>query len=109
MSGQHFLVVQPFDPDNDDDQFDIEHPDCPVQTYLAPDYPVEEYACDVQMELDNAGIREWFIHADDPEQASPNQERVTTGRHEIEYWTVRHPGGPWGSDEWSAGLGLVGS
>ena len=108
MSGEHFLIVGEFDPD-DPDLFDIEHSaDCPVRTYLAAGYyPVEEYTCEVQMHLDTAGLDEYFRHADDPdglEQHNAHAEPVGPGRHAIEAWTQRHPAGPWGSEEWSSGL-----
>lgn len=101
----HFLIVGPFDPDDETDRFDVEHPaDCPASDRQDGFYV--DYDCEVAMHVEHEGIDTYFIHADDPAKGW-DQDRVTTGRHEIEAWSIRHPAGPWGSEEWSAGLRLV--
>lgn len=108
MSGQHWLVVGEFDPDDDTDLFDVEHPDgCPQsERYPAEgEYPaVFDYDCHVGVVIACDGFDGFFQHADDPEKDGWYTERVGPGRHAIEGWSETHPGGPWGPTEYSGGI-----
>jgi len=97
----HLLIVyieDPLDPDNRG--YGLEHPDgqCPKRTitYEAPGKePITwvEWECGAQHEADNAGMDCFFEELKLPE-----------GEFEIEHWSERHPGGPWGGEEWEGGL-----
>lgn len=100
----HYLIVGPFDPDDDTDRFDVEHPaDCPtIKMYDSPEGPVLVENCGVGYHVDAAGIDGWFQHADDPAPSGYRLERVPAGRHRIEarsdtvryaYGVVEHDGG----------------
>jgi hypothetical protein len=108
IGGRHFLVVAPFDPANDDDLFDVEHPDdCPRVDLGAPVefHPAWYYSCAVSFHLDE-GITAYFHHVDDPD-ADDWTEPVGPGRHAIEAWSSFSPGGPWGGPEWDGGIQLA--
>lgn len=106
----HVLVVGPFDPDDATDRFEVEHPDsCPESPrYSLPGgLEISGYDCAVGVYIDDAGIDCYFAHADDPARDIGYAERVSEGRHPIEHWSLHHPGGPWGPDEWDGGLRTV--
>lgn len=104
MSGQHFLVVAPFDPESGDGLLEVEHPPgCPMVDQGDDDHPVLVPNCAVGCHIDHYGISEFFEHAD--EDGPPVVEPVPVGRHEIEAWHERHVG-PDGV-EYSAGIRLV--
>lgn len=104
----HVLVVGPFDPDDDIDRFDVEHPvDCPVEHLGPPEHPYCIHTCGVGYHIEATGIAEWFIHADDPAPAGRYQIRVPTGRHGVETWSEMRPAGPWGPAEWDGGIELA--
>lgn len=110
MNGDHILIVGPFDPDDATDRFDVEHPaDCPQSArYSGPDgEDINDYDCAVGVCIADGGIDCYFAHADDDTVTSAYVERVPEGRHLIEYWSIRHPGGPWGPDEWDGGVRTV--
>lgn len=105
--GQHFLVVAPFDPDDDTDRFDVEHPDdCPrLVVDRGPDgEPVTVENCAVGFYIGEYGVTEYFCHIDDVD-GDRGQEKVAPGRHEIEAWheVHRHPE----YTEYDAGVRLV--
>ncbi|HEY4377853.1 MAG TPA: hypothetical protein VGM93_11880 [Acidimicrobiales bacterium] len=103
MSGQHFLVVEAFDPDDDTDRFEIEHPaDCPTESIYEGRLLV--HRCHVALHEDN-GITEHFRHADDPDPFDTGSEPVGVGRHPIEAWTEKISG--WESTEYRGGLRLT--
>lgn len=110
----HWLVVGEFDqfnPDDDTDRFDVEHPDdCPQSLRYtgAPGIPdVLGYDCGVGVYIESDGFDTYFQHVDDPEKDTWYAERVAPGRWQIEVWSETHPGGPWGPTEYSGGLRLV--
>jgi hypothetical protein len=103
-AGQHYLVVAPFDPDDDTDRFEIEHPaGCPTE--LIYDGRVLVYQCHEALEEDN-GITEYFRHTDDPDPTDPHTQPVGVGRHPIEAWVEKING--WEFTEYRTGLALVG-
>lgn len=110
MSGTHVLVVAPFDPESDDDRFDVEHsPDCPL-LHVDDDEdgnPILIENCGVGFHLDQYGFTAYFLHADDQDSIDTGQQRVPAGRHEIELWTERIGGSCGLPVEWNSGVCLA--
>jgi hypothetical protein len=106
VNGVHVLVVEPFDPESDD-WYDVEHlDDCPRRD-LEGLPGAWEYACGVEFYLGEEGIGSYWHHADDPDCFADWTDALKPGRYKIEVWHKRHPGGPWGAEEWDGGLRLV--
>lgn len=105
MSGQHWLVVLPWE-DDCPDLLQVEHPDdCPVVDLGEGGL---ELGCAVEFYVGEYGLEEYFVHVDDEDAFNYDYtDKVAPGRHAIEYWEVRHPAGPWGPAEYDAGLRLV--
>jgi hypothetical protein len=100
--GPHYLVVQPFDPDDDTDRFDIEHPSCATEEIYGG--AAVHYTCAVEAHVEAAGIDGYFRHADDP-HGDLRRTPVGVGWHRIEAWqeAVRTLAGM----EYNAGLQLA--
>jgi len=105
VSGQHWLVVREWDPE-DPDVMDVEHPDdCPRVDLGEGGW---EYGCAFEFYIGEYGYSQYFVHVDDEDAFGYEYtDKIAPGRHAIEYWDVRHPAGPWGGAEWDAGIRLA--
>lgn len=105
----HVLIVEPFDPDDDTDRYEIEHPaNCPtIATHTSADgqHVAWEYRCAVAHYEYEEGVSGFFRHADDPAPDDPYLPAVGVGRHLIEAWhrALRHVDGT----EYEGGLRLA--
>jgi hypothetical protein len=97
----HWLVI--LEPGED---YEIEHePECPTEVYVidprAGGGEVRIHTCLVGALLHEAGLEVL--------DGAPGEDwrKLSAGRYEIEGWTQRSPSGPWGPEEWDAGIMIV--
>lgn len=102
----HYLLVGSIDQDTGTPYWSIEHPaGCPtvVRAVTPEGEEITDPACVVGSHISNAGIDSFGVELSDWPSALP----TTPGRYRIESWSDRFPSGPWGGEEWSAGLALI--
>ncbi len=108
MSGEHWLIVGPFDPDDDTDMLRIEHSgECSINRCGGFYEDVEEWSCHVGFYEEQDGVTGWFCHADDPELFVNGRTVVPVGRHLIEAWSEKVEF--YWATEYNGGLRLAGA
>lgn len=69
-------------------------------------YEHSRYACAVGEEIHNSGFLDALGVTSWGRGLKHVTEHLEPGVYEVTYWYQRHPAGPWGSEEWDAGLNV---
>jgi hypothetical protein len=100
MSG-HVLVIE-----EQGISYTILHEDdCPTEEWpseLRGVPPVTIYTCNVGRMVGDVGLE--FLQVPEEYGTAEGWDLLPEGRYSLEFWSERHPAGPWGPEEWDAGV-----